>query len=294
MVAHLPLVGLKGAFDVVFITDVIAICVLVGTVLVPRVGMLGRAALGVCLYAASTFALVYWVPAQGSVAQLVRELLVGDLRDAKSSVFLYSFPIAQWLAVYLIATALGERLARVRAAGASSGIPSLFGLGGLLVAGGLLLWKLRPALERLPFLAGAGNRVELLFFTSPWQKLPPGADFLLCYLGLGLLLVSTCLSLERWKPQVLEPFALIGRNSLVVFVAQFFVFYSLIFTLKLPFTPFWPLLFIGSCLALFCFAVFWERADGQRVLTVGYPRFAAWAGRWRAAHAEAKTHQTES
>ena len=283
IVAHIPIVGLAGALDIVFVTDTIAVCVLVGTVVVPRIGMLGRAALGVSLYAAATCAVMFWIPQSGTAAQFVKHLLVGNRSDIAPNVFLYSFPILQWLAVYLVATSLGERLARARAGGRRTGIAALAGLGALLIGAGLGLWSLRNELEQLPSLAGSGHRVALLLITSPWQKLPPGADFLLCYLGAALLMVSTCLWLERVKPGVLAPFALLGRNSLIVFVAQYFIFYSLIYSLHLAYTPLWPLIFAVSFLVLVPATLAWERVDGQRFLTVGYPGFAAWAGRLRAA-----------
>ena len=248
--SHVPIVGLQRSLFTVYVTDTIAVCVLVGTVLVPRVGMLGRAALGISVYALATSALVLWIPQPGSFTQFVKELLLGNLSD-EPYVLAYNFPIVQWLGVYLIATALGEQLARVRAAGARSGIAALIGLGALLMASGILLWRLRPQLEAIPGLAGASHWNTLLLLTSPWQKLPPGPDYLLLYLGVGLLLVSACLWVEQSEAGALRLFTLLGRNSLFVFVVQYFIFYTLIFSLHLPYTKLWPLLFIVSFSALF-------------------------------------------
>ena len=47
---------------------------------------------------------------------------------------------------------------------------------------------------------------------------------------------------------MLAMFALLGCNSLIVFVAQHFVFYALIYSRHLPYTPLWPLLFSPSAI----------------------------------------------
>jgi uncharacterized membrane protein len=274
IVAHIPIVGLLGALDIVFVTDIIAVCVLVGTVVVPAVGTAGRAALGILLYAAATLIVLLWVPQEGSGPQIVKHFLVGHRRH---SVFIYGFPILQWLAVYLVGTALGEWLARLRAASQSTGFARLIGLGSALVAAGMLSWGLRSELALLPIFSNLGPTGALFYLTSPWQKLPPGPAYLFFYLGMAVFLVTACLWLDRVRPgaAILGVFALLGRNSLAVFVMQYFVYYSLLYSLHLAYTPLWPLLFAVTFLALVLFAAFWERTDGQRMLTVGYPwRFA--------------------
>jgi len=127
------------------------------------------------------------------------------------------------------------------------------------------------------------HEAEEALSSTPWQKLPPGPDFLLCYLGLALWLVTACLWLERMRPGALEVFAMLGRNSLFVFVAQYFMYYALIFSLHLHYTRLCPLIFAVSFLVLILVTFAWQRANGQRFLTVGYPGLATWAGRLRAA-----------
>jgi uncharacterized membrane protein len=276
--AHVPITGFRGALDIVFVTDTIAVCVLVGTVVVPAIGMRARAALGVLLYVGSVLVLLLWIPQEGSVERFLKHLLVGH---RSHSVFVYSFPILPWLAVYLVATSVGERLARLRGASERTGFGGLIGLGSLLLASGVLLWSLRSELALLPAFADTSPRSALVFLTSTWQKLPPGPVYLLCYLGLALYLVTASLWLARARPDaaLLKMFALLGRNSLIVFVAQYAVYYTVLYSLHLPYTQWWPLLFAASFLALVLFAAGWQRANGQRLLTVGYPGLVARAGR---------------
>lgn len=274
--AHLPKFGFPGALAFVFITDVVAVCVIVGTAVVPAVRARSRIAVGGALYVAATLLALLWMPAPGSIPQLAKHLLVGHWPTLEQSVFVYNFPILQWLALYLVATALGETLRLRRDEKAAFEAAALAGLGGALMGSGAVLRVLRPALYHLPTL---GSRA--VFLTSTSQKLPPGPAFLLCYSGLALCLVAGCLWLCRVGPEtlVVRTFGLIGRNSLVVFVLQYLLYYCVVDRLALPFTRLWPLLFAATFGILVLVAWFWERAAGGRFLTVGLPAATAWAER---------------
>jgi predicted acyltransferase len=279
--AHVPRFGLGSSFDFVFITDVVGLCVITGTMVVPVVRPRLRATLAAALYAAAVHLVFLWMPAPGSPLQLVKHLLVGHQPDLEESAFVYNFPIVPWLAFYLAATALGEGLARVRAGSRGPGIAAVASLGSLLMVAGTLLRVLRPVLAHLSRPGASAEGGAIQFLTSPWQKLPPGPAYLLCYAGLALALLAGCLWLCQARPDaaVARALQLLGRHSLFVFILQYVVYYCVIFALHLPYTRLWPVLFVAASLLHVLAAHAWQLAGGTRLLTVGYPALVAWAER---------------
>ncbi len=275
-VAHLPGFG-GGAFDIIFMSDVVAISVITGTLVVPVVGGRGRAALGVGLYVGATLLVFGVTPRPGSASQIVKHFLVGHQPELEESAFAYNFPVLQWLGLYLLSTTLGQRLARSREQG--EGTTALVRLGLVLTAAGGGLRLLRPVLERLSAAAPRVSRDDLVFLTSPWQKLPPGPAFMLFYGGVAICFVAGCLWLHHLAPDsvALKALGVVGRNSLFVFVLQYYVYYCLVFALHLPYSAHWPLLFAATFLFLVLAAWAWQRIGGARFLTVGYPGLIGWA-----------------
>lgn len=286
--AHVPAFGLAGAADLVFVTDVVGVSVIVGTLAVPAVRPRLRLALGGGLYVASTLLVFSWMPEPGSRLQLVKHLFVGHRPGLEESAFVHNFPVVPWLALYLAATALGERLARRRAGARGSAAPALAGLGVLLVAAATLLRGLRPVLARVVAGTADGDGTAR-FLTASIQKLPPGPAYVSFYAGIALLLLAGCLWLSEVGrgAAVLGALQTLGRNSLFVFVLQYLVYYGAMSVVHLPWSPFWPVLLIATALVHVAAASAWERAGGNRYLTVGYPSLVqaaergtfAWLGR---------------
>lgn len=281
--ACIPRFGRFGALDVVFITDVVAVCVITGTLLVPIVGLRSRVALALALYAGAAWAAYGWLPEPGSHAQMLKHLLVGHAPGLEQSFFAYNYPLLQWLGVYLCASCAGElvALARAREPGAG-GWRLLAGTGTALALGGLALRGLRPAVSRL--VSSDDGRDTLASLTSLAQKLPPGPVYLLVYGGLGLTLVAACLWLSD-RPAgrlVEEPLAIVGRNSLFTFVFQYLVYYVAVFELHGSYSALWPAWFAITIGLIIAAAWAWQRQLGSRFLTVGFPQLSSWAtGRLR-------------
>jgi hypothetical protein len=115
-------------------------------------------------------------------------------------------------------------------------------------------------------------------WTSLFQKYPPGPMYLLMMGGTALLLVGGIIigSKSPWMrlvDQIMEP---VGKNSLPVFVAQFFVYFSgmyFIFTYgpSISSTEAGGLL-LCSLVALWVLASWCERHRVSRVLTTGVVR----------------------
>ena len=286
-VAHVPMFGWGRAATIIFMTDVIALCLIVGTLTVPVAPPRLRCLAGGAAYGLATLLVFLWAPEPGSAWQVVKHIAVGPQPAAEAYTLAYGFPVAQWLGLYLVATGIGEWLERRAAADEAVRIATLLGAGSALVALGLLARAARPALLSV---LGQPVAAWVLFATARWQKLPPGPAYAFLYGGLAFFLVAAGFWLCRAWPAAAAPITLVGRHSLVVFILQYVVYYDLVYSLRLPYTRLWPLLFAGTLLPLVAVAWAWERAGGQRWLTVGYPGLKGWASRPRGL----SSHATQS
>src|SRR5437764_6026228 len=94
---------------ILFITDTIAVCLVVGALLIPRLVPWLRATLGLGLLLIGWTVTVVWNPQLGTWAWRIKDLLAGDWRDHWAN---YSFPLLPWLGLYLIATSVGAWFVR--------------------------------------------------------------------------------------------------------------------------------------------------------------------------------------
>jgi hypothetical protein len=119
------------------------------------------------------------------------------------------------------------------------------------------------------FLRHSGDNVAPLF--SAGQKYPPSPAYFLAAGGVGLGLLAVCewADTKDLVPWLQESFALVGRSSLIVFVAQYFVYYVGFFLLNLPMSSLWPVFLVASLAVNFAVAWLWQRHWGNQYLTVG-------------------------
>lgn len=271
--------GLSIGMRVAIVTDMIALCVILGSLVIKVTPLYSRIILGLAVYATSWIAVVAWNPEQ-RLLLIVKAITLGDLpltSSGKGGVFLLPifFPIFPWFAVYILSSCIGERIAflshnRMR----QTAHRSLFKMGGLMLSIGLTLKMTQGLLFQFHVLE---TESILYAFAYPSQKFPPGVCYLLVYGGIGLLLTSFFfwIEAEGLLKRVSEAMRTIGRASLGVYVAQFFIYYT-VFSLLVSHTDLapllmWPVYWIASLYLLFKFAQFWNRAGLQSFLSVGYP-----------------------
>lgn len=286
LLAHAPLAGgIRPALRWEFMTDAIGLSLLCGVALVPRVGMAGRLALGAAIYTASWAVLLLWHPTAFGV-RLAKETLVGTTRGA--NLYTDSFPLLPWFGAYLAATAAGEWLARRAAKDGLAAPLAKLRTAGLVAL--LLALVVRGGEQLVTVVTGSGMPWGLHLLLAPSQKLPPGPAYLLFYGGAGAVLIWAMLALEtrRAGAAVVRELAILGRASLALFIAQYFVFFTAFPLLRLPPTPWWPLFLLLAVLLLVGVARVWDGARANRFLTVGYPRLARWYGRRTATETNTK------
>jgi uncharacterized membrane protein len=244
------------------LTDVIAIALLVGPPIVVRLAIRGRLAVAALLFATSWGLILGWTP-HGDVARVVKAVLVG-LRMAEGDIGGYCVPVLPWLGVYVAATCVGHMLA-----GRSGGK-------GLLDCP--LLWRAGLAavsiaiLQRLLVLDTVGSHVgeRLTMLSVTWQKVPPGPTYLLFNGGAGLMMVALLAQLRQASvgEAATRWLELLGRNSAIVFIAQFYVYSMLVPMLRPEVQVAWPVAFATTGALLVLFAWSWERLGLERLLTV--------------------------
>jgi uncharacterized membrane protein len=285
--AHLPKDLAEGrpaglfSGNEVFVTDTIGASLVLGALL-PALSARARSLLGGALLLTSWIVQVHGTPL-GTASGVLEEALFGRIGD---QVLGYSFPLVPWFGVYLLGSAYGTVLARARA----EGDVDLAGPTRLAfrVSAGLLcvvfLAKVAQMYLRTHELSRAvGSKERLLDLLSVGVKVPPSAGYLFFYGGIALAAVSALLRAERRgapafvaAARLRGALATMGRNSLILFVAQFFVYFAAVRTLPRP--PGWlaPVYGAATIALLYALARF---ADARRLntwFTVGYAGYVRW------------------
>jgi hypothetical protein len=96
--------------------------------------------------------------------------------------------------------------------------------------------------------------------------------FFLLYGGIGLLILAGfCMSESPGaKKKFLRYFELMGRNSLFVFMLQYFVYFTVLSELNLGYSSLWPFIFVLSLVPVGVGAVFWDKKGWNRYLRVPF------------------------
>ena len=257
------------AMRISFITDVIAVAIIIGPTLLMRTSSRARLHAGVMVMMVSWVAAAVRSPTGVFAGEAWRYLF-----GRTSAPTFTGFPLIPWLGVYLLATVLGERLAkRARTPDAGRDESLLLHLGAGAMAFGLTITIVRHALRAYaPTLVTAHN--EIMNFFAVNQKFPPGPVYLLLFGGAGLILIAKSFSFARseaWR-FIVRPVSAIGRASFFVFLLQGYVYYLVLPAIDLPFPQLWPLYYLTTILLFVAAADVWNSFDANRYLSVGMRR----------------------
>ena len=270
--------GLAVGTRIAIVTDMIALCVILGSHLITVTPLYSRIILGLAIYAISWITVIAWHPGP-RLLHTIKDIIVGDvpLSSGRGTFFPHPifFPILPWFAVYIVSSCLGERIASLYHNGMQqTAYRSLFKIGGLLLGIGLTLKMIQELLFHFHALE-TDSIISVLLYSS--QKFPPGVCYLLVYGGTALLLTSFFLWIEVAGifKRVSEAMRTMGQASMGVYAAQFFIYYTIFYLLAshTNLAPFYlsPIYWFASLYLLFKFAQLWNRAGLQSFLSVGYP-----------------------
>ena len=278
--AHLALVGnwRLTFLDQVFITDAVGVSLILGAVIATWVGEWGRVRLGIAVLVISWMLDALWVPGTWA-AQIIKEFLFGRLLG---EALLYNFPLLPWFGWYLVGSGLGTLVARAhaeRGAKAAAHVAFHAAAGG---AGIVIGAKAASLLLKLTHVHGlnttAGRAISML---SLGQKIPPGVTYLFFYgaiaavgVGLSLWWSDRVATSSRPAQATWRWLAMIGRNSLVAFVLQFYVYYTAVQLLPKP--PLWfaPAYFALTVVVLSGLLAVCDRLRLNRYFTIGFAPLA--------------------
>lgn len=255
LLSFVPKDGLIGSFRNVFITDAIAFNIIVGPLIVSRLDRVSRLGLASGCWAVSWAIVIGWNPASFSW-EFVKEGFFGDWFSPHVHALNYAFPIAPWFGLYLVGTVVGESLANhlrsgdLRFAARYLIRGGSFSIAASLTAKTIFLFGKKYSLSKVfsSYLAYA--------LTSPTQKSPPSLAYFCFYGGCGAVTMGLFLYCEKLNffSSAARLAALLGRNSLLVFVGQYYVYYVFFYLMNLSYSVFWPAYFMLSVLVIVALA----------------------------------------
>lgn len=259
-----------------YLTDAIGVSLIAGAAIVPRTSARTRLAIAGVLYVVGWTIVLNWHPS-GNLMGRSKGILIGDEELSSERA---DFPVVLWFAVYLLGTTLGTRLAAQRTSAAREALGRrLLWVGPAAIAVAFVVkgayWLVRPVAwpdgESMPV-----RWREAYDLTTPFFKFPPGPTYLLAYGGIALVLLGGLLvAVERgWWTRLAGAFAVVGRASLFVFLAQWYVYLLLVPLLPVKSHLMQIPYFALTVAVLWIAAWAWGRVGGNRFITVGLRSFA--------------------
>lgn len=261
--------GLWESLKYVYITDTVAMNLIIGPFLVQRMRPQTRLGFAFGLILVSWSVVVLWTPSAW-FSELIKEVIFGDYEYSYFHNLHYAFPLLPWFSLFLAGTCLGEKLAAHRSGAGMGNWHVYFAKVGIASMGLALLLKVIYWLGRPGLLKLGVTAANAYVLTGLKQKSPPSLPYFLWYGGMGVLMIAAVSKLQGW-PRLAWYFrwaSTVGRNSLLVFMLQYFVYNTLLAALHPKRTAIWPVYFAISVVFLAAVARAWERRGGNRWLTL--------------------------
>ena len=253
-------------YRMLFITDTIGLSMIAGSYLLPKIRPAMRLAISAGIFIIS-WIIVLELSINNSHVSFWMEPVTGNLKHHWFDVF----PFLPWFALFFAGTAIGERISVYYRENALLKIERmLLRLSIVIIGSFLMLQGIKNLLRGQGWEVNNGYLGALLFHG---QKNPPGLSYLLFYGGTGLfmLYVLALMIRRNFLPNIMELLKLIGRNSLFVFVIQYFFMISLNVLIQPCWSPFWPVLFGIEVIPVILLTWFWDTRGFNRFLTVLHP-----------------------
>ena len=269
LVAHVALAGgVWRALHWAFITDAIGVCLLVGPAIVARASAGARAVAAAVLFGLSWFFVLVWRPTS-PLGRVIEETLYGPNGPYGTHWYADVFPLVPWVAIFLLGTCFGDRLARLPAGDRPARTALAARWSGAFLLSGAAAWLAGRGLAQ----AGVARVALGHGFFSPFRKLPPSPVYVAVYGGIGLAILAFLLWSEPWAvlPRLRSALEVLGRNSLLAFMTGYFVYFTALVVADMGYTPLWPALFVLTVAIVFLVALAWDRTGWNRHLTLKVP-----------------------
>lgn len=266
--------GLRNSVGNFYMTDAVGIALVVGALIARRVDRKHLLVFGLLLFVGSWLIANSVSPRNDALRVSARLLFgIGDTTEDDEG---YIVPVMPYLGLFIVGIAAGVDYARRREQGIGQRQVGLFclQLGAICMTIAVavkLAWL--AAKPQVP----ADWSAVAYAVSSPLQKIPPGPVYALAYGGAGIFLAGLICLLSYQGPwrRLVSALAVIGRASLMTFVAQYWVYYLLA---EIPGGRDEPWSWLAglpvSLVVLWLLAYAWDRALCNRFLTLGLRRLA--------------------
>lgn len=268
-VAQLRRNSMAAAYGSSFLTDALAIAIIVGPPIVRLTRPLGRSLIAVSIYVGAWLMLVRFHPST-SAALVIQQYILGWLPSATHAPRALVFPVLPWVAVYLWGTVLGECIgSRYRRNEERLARRMFLNVGLACTFVGIVVFTSTRLIATVHSFVSRSTITVLL--TSPTLKFPPGPVYILFFGGSGLLFMWMVLELESRQRlrRLVEGLRRVGYSSLPVFLLQVFVYSALLRPANFIYSAWWPLLFVITLIPIWVLATLWSRMELNWLLTVG-------------------------
>ena len=249
---------------VLFITDTIGFCLITGPFLISKVKPKGRLAISILLFSFSWFLISLGNPKNIYLAA-ISEVFIGSLSHP---VFNDSFPLLQWLSLYLFGTIIGEKVGFYQQNGFENKITMLFLKNGLLLIGSSFIFIVFYKFLKSDGYQYLNKTIPALF--SLHQKKPPGLVYFLFYSGVGLSMLAVLNKLAdiQLLNTIQNNLEIIGKTSLFAFIIQYFMYFTVLVWFNPPYWGIWPLFFMVTTIINIIFIKYWHKKGFNKYFTV--------------------------
>jgi uncharacterized membrane protein len=257
--------GLAGATNWVMITDAVGVGVIAAAILLPKLRLMGRVVLACILFGISWS--LMGVHLQNRGIEILKETVFGSTDNRH---LIYGFYIAPWVSFFFIGTCFGERIGSLLALKKDKQLQSFLLRAGLIFILSAVFVKTIYLFAKFYGFAPVENHL-LYMLSTPFQKYPPGPVYFIFFSGFTLLMLY---SLFIWQKNVVIKgysrfISVLGRNSLFVFVLQFFVYYILLNYVR-TYVHHWLLFPVSLCVSVWIIYIIARSFEGHnlsRILT---------------------------
>jgi uncharacterized membrane protein len=262
--------GFVSAYRLEYITDAIGFAILLGPWLVAALAGRSRLLLAAAIFVFDWCAILLWAPSNG-IPSLAKQYLVGAVDGGRWLDTAGGFALIPWFAVYIVGTVIGGRVGAYYASKRPGAARLFLARTGIVSVTCALAARIGSHFLTRTAPLFAQTHATLLHLLSLYQKFPPGPVYLCFFGGAGMLLVAAVLEAGHigMAPWLMNELRQLGQASFFVYVIQFYVYGVVLHALRLPYTPFWPLIFLFTIALLALVATAWNWKEGNRFLTIG-------------------------
>jgi uncharacterized membrane protein len=254
-----------------FITDNIGINIIIGCIIMTKLRDNLILALSIIILFSNYLILLNWFPGLNSL-DILKEAIIGSLQPSH---FNWIFPFLPWLGIYLFGIYIGRILTKKINLYGRENIAKFF-----------ISWSLGLMISAM----AVKGTMKFLFHISGdgWNlgcvtcRNPASIGFFIFFGSITFALLFMFFKFGNHNPLkiYIRYASMLGRNSFMIFVIQYYIYYTILFKLKLSYSLLWPLYFFITLTIISLAIYFWDRNGLNRLIGIRWIAKSI-AIRWR-------------